>query len=110
MADTNFTIGPLGSPRAVETRQGGKGTPSGGRELPASRAEPAIDLSHVVERLNQYLQSSQRSIQFRIDEGKMIVTVVDANTGETVRQIPSEEMLAVSRRLREVGLVLDLYA
>jgi flagellar protein FlaG len=88
----------------------GKGTPARGHDLPPERRAPPPDLSRVAENLNRYLQDSQRNIRFRVDDGYTIVTIVDAATGETVRQIPSETMVAVARHLRQAGMLLDLYA
>ncbi|MCX8017303.1 MAG: flagellar protein FlaG [Rhodocyclaceae bacterium] len=49
------------------------------------------------------------SLQFSIDEttGKTVVKITDATTGETIRQIPAEELLAIARSLDKLqGLLL----
>lgn len=58
------------------------------------------DLSKQMEKLTRALQASQSSLSFSVDEntGKTIVRVV-SSTGELVRQIPSEEALAIAASL-----------
>jgi flagellar protein FlaG len=55
-----------------------------------------------MEKLTRALQATQRSLSFSVDEntGKTIVRVV-SSTGELVRQIPSEEALAIAASLAE---------
>jgi flagellar protein FlaG len=60
----------------------------------------ARELSAQIEKLTRALQASQSSLSFSVDEntGKTIVRVV-SSTGELVRQIPSEEALAIAATL-----------
>jgi flagellar protein FlaG len=55
----------------------------------------------VAQQLQEFLQSSRRDIEFRVDvdTGTQIVTVRDANTGDVIRQMPSEEVLRVLKSL-----------
>jgi flagellar protein FlaG len=64
-------------------------------------APPPPDLSHAIEKLTRALQAAQSSLSFSVDEstGKTIVRVVRSSTGELVRQIPSEESLAIAASL-----------
>jgi flagellar protein FlaG len=52
----------------------------------------------------------ERSLSFRVDEasGRTVITVLDATTQEVVRQIPSEEVLALARALEVSGALLDI--
>ncbi|WP_409601871.1 flagellar protein FlaG [Thermomonas sp.] len=47
----------------------------------------------------------QTNLRFRVDEEarRIVVSVVDADTGETILQIPDEAALAVARRLAATG-------
>ena len=47
------------------------------------------------------MAASQRNLSFRVDQGsgRTVITVVDATTKEVIRQIPSEDVLAMSRAL-----------
>jgi flagellar protein FlaG len=60
-----------------------------------------------VTRLSDYVQNLQRNLEFSVDEvtGCTVVTVVDAQTDEVIRQIPAKEVLAVMQDLasREAG-------
>ena len=60
----------------------------------------AHDLRAQIEKLTRALQASQSNLSFSVDEstGKTIVRVV-RSTGEVVRQIPSEEALAIAATL-----------
>jgi len=50
---------------------------------------------------NRHLARLDSRLQFRVDEpsGRMVIAVVHRETAEVLRQFPSEEMLAISRRL-----------
>ena len=58
---------------------------------------------------------SNTQLQFSVDEpsGRMIVSIVDRDTSEVLRQIPAEEMLAVARQieqqLRDTGSTKGLF-
>lgn len=67
------------------------------------RPEPVESLASAVSNINDYVQNLQRSLQFTVDEvsGKDIVTVLDKDTDEIIRQYPSEEVLEIARRLSE---------
>ena len=61
------------------------------------------DLQKAVSEINDYVQNIQRSLQFTVDEesGKDVVTVLDTETEEIIRQYPSEEVLEFARQLAQ---------
>ena len=63
-------------------------------------AEPIED---VVSNLNDLVRNLQRELRFSVDtkSGDTIIKVVDRETDEVVRQIPSEEIVALRQRLEE---------
>ena len=66
-----------------------------------------------VEASNRVVQSLQSKIEFVTDDssGQMLVKVIDPSNNELIRQIPSEEMLAISRALdRMQGLLVKSQA
>jgi len=72
--------------------------------------QPAADMQGAVASINRYLRETDKSVQFNIDEstGKTVVSVVDTNTLEVIRQMPSEETLAIARAISRLsGLLLD---
>jgi len=60
-------------------------------------------LENAVSRINEYVQNVQRTIEFSVDEasGKDVVRILDKHTEEVIRQIPSEEVLAIARNIAE---------
>jgi len=60
-------------------------------------------VDRVVHQLETQSQSLRRDLQFNVDDstGRVIVTVTDSETNEVIRQIPSEELLALSRHLAD---------
>jgi flagellar protein FlaG len=84
----------------------GNAAPVNGKELP-----PAPDLQSVeqaVKQINSYLTDSQRALNFQIHEasGRTIVRVVNPETDEVIRQIPSEEVLNLAAAMQSQGLQL----
>ncbi|NOX08537.1 MAG: flagellar protein FlaG [Gammaproteobacteria bacterium] len=76
-------------------------------------------LSQAVSDLNDFVQNIQRNVYFSVDDdtGRTIVRVVDRETDELIRQIPSEEVLNIARSLEEQiasnkndGLILQVQA
>ena len=59
------------------------------------------ELDETVSQLNDSLQNIQRNLEFRVDEdiGRIVINVRDKETGELVRQIPSEEVLQLAKNL-----------
>ena len=62
-------------------------------------------LEQMAEQLEQFVSSFNRGLTFSVHEksGRQVVSVVDKNTGDTIRQIPSEELLDVISRLAEAS-------
>ena len=65
-------------------------------------------VKQAMQMISEAAQKFARNLQFSIDNatGKTVVKVVDALTGDTIRQIPSEEALDIARALdRTQGLL-----
>lgn len=70
-------------------------------------------VQEAAERVNEVVQNLKREIQFAVDEetGRFVITVINSSTKEVVRQIPSEEFLAISQNLdKAIGLILKTEA
>lgn len=68
-------------------------------------------MEQLAEQLEGFVSSLNRGLRFSVHEesGRQVVTVVDSGTGETVRQIPSEELLDIIARLAEAsGGLIDV--
>lgn len=61
------------------------------------------ELRDAVRQINEHVQNLQRTLQFTVDEesGKDVVTVLDSETDEIIRQYPSDEVLLIARYLAE---------
>lgn len=70
----------------------------------STEAEQGVDnVEQAVANLNQYVQSVQRDLQFRLDDtsGKTVITVFDSNTDQVVRQMPDDVALRLARDLQQ---------
>jgi len=66
-------------------------------------------VKQVANQINDFLRSSSSNLQFTVDgdTSDVVVRIVDSQTKEVIRQIPSEEMLAISKSLDQMsGLLL----
>lgn len=70
----------------------------------------AEQLKQAVENINRAMRLSGRDLEFSLDTeaSRVVVKMTDSETGEVIRQIPSEETLAISRSIGEFqqGLLL----
>lgn len=68
------------------------------------------DVREAVNELNSKIDSQAVRVNFDVDEetGRIVVQVKDVDTGDILRQIPSEEMLEFARNASKgVGVTLD---
>lgn len=75
---------------------------------PASKEADANKLKLAVQEMEKFVQSVKRNLEFSIDEtsGTVVVKVIASDTGEVVRQLPSEEALKLADNLSTAGAVL----
>ena len=99
---------PQANPSQTQQLQFGKPEPAEGKELPAteqtSSSKPGKeDLENMVVALNDVSVSKPPHMKFTIDEdtGHTVVTMTQRDTGEVVRQIPSEEFLNIAKMILE---------
>jgi len=93
------------------TRTDGKAEPASGNAESTSGKElpPVPDIASVeraVKQINTYLSNSQRALNFSIHEasGRTVIRVVNPETDEFIRQIPSAEVLRIAAEMRQKGL------
>ena len=73
------------------------------------RDAPRIDAA--IEAANRSMQNVATNLQFEKDvsSGKLVVRVIDTDTQQVLRQMPSEEMLAMGKALERLkGLMIHL--
>jgi flagellar protein FlaG len=78
-----------------ELSQGGKTLPTESKEV--DRAEQVSE---------SFVQNVTRELRFSVDAdlGRTVVTVVDQNTDQVIRQIPGDEALAMAKYISEQSL------
>jgi len=67
-------------------------------------AAPKEQLAGAVSQMQDFAQMLNRELQFDVDEelGRTVVKVVDRESGSLIRQIPSDEVLALARQMKEL--------
>lgn len=116
---------PLEGVQAVRAQTGSLGTPSPRQHvenalsrLPAGGADPRAaeqlgamgreELQAQARRVNGVLRSYGVEFEIAGDPPQTVTQIVDSETREVIRQIPSEEVLNFVERLDELrGLLLD---
>lgn len=95
-----------GGQQVRSVRQGADLSVLGAQE--SGQAFEQKDLTQLVDKINEFVQSIQRELRFSIDESsrRTVIKVFDAETDEVIRQIPAEEILNMVNRLNEVSGIL----
>ncbi|MNJ12618.1 flagellar protein FlaG [compost metagenome] len=78
-------------------------------EAVAPVAEPKRDeLEKAVKDIREFVQASQRKLDFALDDstGRVVVKVIATESGDVIRQIPSETALKLAQSLSEAGSLL----
>ena len=82
---------------------------------PAASSEPVKSeepqraaLEKAVTDMREFVQASQRNLDFSIDDstGKVVVKVIATDSGEVIRQIPSEAALKLAQNLSDASSLL----
>jgi uncharacterized FlaG/YvyC family protein len=57
-----------------------------------------------VAQVNQHLQQTQTDLKLQVDtaSGRTVFQIIQQGTGEVVLQVPSAEVLGMSRRMRDM--------
>ena len=65
-------------------------------------------VAKAAEQLQSFVQSMGRNLTFSVDEvsGYNVVRVVNPDTGELIRQLPSDELLKISRDFQRLNNAL----
>lgn len=93
-------------PKADVNAKAAKEVESTGKKLPTEDATAAaeaksVEVKEAVSKLNEYVQKTQRDLDFRLDEdsGKTVISVYDRQSEQLVRQIPNEAALEMAKKL-----------
>ena len=94
-------------PKAVDTEQklnkADELSQENAKQVGQNQKVPAEQLEVAVTKLNDYIQDVQRDLEFKTDDasGKTVVTVIDRQTSEVVRQIPDDVALTLAQNLQQ---------
>ena len=68
------------------------------------KAESNVTIEDAVVKLEAFTQSIGRDLVFRVDEstGRTIVSVIDRETKEVIREIPGEDALKLSQEIDQM--------
>ena len=86
---------------------------AGNAQDQAQRVPSAGELQKALEEVEKAVAPMAQSLQFSLDKdsGKTVVKVMDTDTNEVIRQIPSEEVLAISKAVDKLkGLLIKQQA
>lgn len=100
---------PAGEPNTAGAAQAQQPDPQALQGTSTVASDMRTALRDAVQRANDTVQVLRSNLQFTVDEttGIDVVKFIDIKTKEVIRQIPSEEMLALARRLDEIkGLLI----
>jgi len=67
-------------------------------------------IQHAVDQIQRFTQSMARNLNFSVDEetGKTVIKVMDSQTNEIIRQMPSEEAIDIAHALGRIqGTLLN---
>lgn len=95
-------------PRGVETR-----SENIEQNANVQRVPSAGELQEALEEVSKAVAPMTQSLQFSLDKesGRTVVKVMDTDTNEVIRQIPSEEVLAISKAVDKLkGLLIKQQA
>lgn len=78
-------------------------------QAPAKSAQAAerqpVNRAELQKELDETLKDSQTALQFRVDDDaqRVVVSVVDRESGDVIYQIPTEVALRIAKRIRDAG-------
>jgi flagellar protein FlaG len=82
-----------------------------GKAVQATASIPkAEQVKTAVEHINKFVQTMSSDLKFTVDEetGIQVVKVVNTKTKDVIRQMPTEEILAISQALDQLqGLIIN---
>jgi flagellar protein FlaG len=84
-----------------------------GEEQVKVREPDQQEVDQAVQNLNDYVQNIERNLEFSVDRnnGNTVISVIDPQTEEVIRQIPPEKAVNAVRNLQRLeGLLLSAEA
>jgi flagellar protein FlaG len=101
---TTQTDGPQKSERAIE--------PAQSSDFTSESQPPRAALGQAVSKVREFLQQSGSRLQIEVDQdlNRVIVKILNGDSGEVIRQIPPQEVIDLAKNLSGTkGLLLGEY-
>jgi flagellar protein FlaG len=75
---------------------------------PSATEPKREELEQAVTDIREFVQASQRQLDFSIDDstGRVVVKVIATDSGDVIRQIPSETALKLAQSLSQASSLL----
>lgn len=113
VANVNNVVAPIDKTKSSTDSRAALPVAGDGKVVPENgKSEPVVkpvdlkeSIEKTVEQISQFVNANARGLRFRVDDasGRTVVTVLNPNNGEVIRQIPSEEFLHFASELRRYG-------
>lgn len=75
----------------------------------ANSEDDGAPLAHALEELNRYVAGSRTDLRFSVDRdaGQVVVSIIDSESGQLLRQLPSAEAIRIARYIEHnrLGLI-----
>lgn len=106
------TVAQISAQGTTGSRQGSAAVSAGNTAEGGNARGPASvqEISAALQEIRNTIRpiASELSFSLEQDTGRMLVKIVDTETDEVIRQIPSEELLQISKALDKLqGLLLN---
>lgn len=103
----------LNQPPSVNTQQGATSAKPSPQSADSSAVAPMdqpkrAELEQAVTDIREFVQTSKRNLDFSIDDstGRVVVKVIATDSGEVIRQLPSEAALKLAASLSDASSLL----
>jgi flagellar protein FlaG len=100
---------PATAPQGIKPMVAAKPDQPKTEAVASAGAEPKReDLEKAVTDIQEFVQAAQRKLDFSIDDssGRIVVKVIATETGDVIRQIPSETALKLAQSLSDASNLL----
>ncbi|WP_263261032.1 flagellar protein FlaG [Pseudomonas sp. RIT-PI-S] len=94
---------PMTAPTSSDNTTPATDTSSATGDVKATGKVERNQVEKAVQDIQAFVDSNQRNLNFSIDEttGDVVVKIVATQSGEVIRQLPSEEALKMAQRLKD---------
>ncbi|WP_432697709.1 flagellar protein FlaG [Marinobacterium sp. YM272] len=90
--------------KGVQAPQGAASSDQRGAQAETAAADPKA-VQEAVEKFAQFMETVSSSLKISVDDdlSRVVLKVINTENDETIRQIPSEEVLELMKRMRDIS-------